>query len=109
MESSSSASESKSAISKSNHGLLSKLGLHRKELRSWAMYDLANSAFMTVIITAIFPIYYAKAASAGLPPGVSEYRFSMTTTVAMVIIAILAPILGALADFRPIKKRMIAF
>lgn len=88
---------------------LAKLGLHRRELRSWAMYDLANSAFVTVVITAIFPIYYAKVASAGVPSSQSEYRFSMTTTIAMVVIAVLAPILGTLADFRPIKKRMIAF
>lgn len=89
-------------------GLLEKLGLHRRELRAWAMYDLANSAFVTVIITAIFPIYYAKVASAGITSQVAEYRFSMATTIAMVIIAVISPILGALADYSPIKKKMIA-
>ncbi len=87
---------------------LEKLGLHRPELRAWAMYDFGNSAFMTVIITAIFPIYYGRVASAGVAPQVAEVRFSIATTLAMVLIAVLAPILGALADFAPIKKRMIA-
>jgi MFS transporter, UMF1 family len=72
------------------------------------MYDFGNSAFMTIIITAIFPIYYGRVASAGVPSQTSEFRFSMATTGAMVVIAILAPILGALADFSAIKKRMIA-
>ncbi|MGZ8939884.1 MAG: MFS transporter [Limisphaerales bacterium] len=89
-------------------GFLSKLGLDRRELRAWAMYDFGNSAFMTIIITAIFPIYYSRVASTGIPNETSEFRFSMATTGAMIVIAILAPILGALADFSPIKKRMIA-
>jgi len=89
-------------------GWLAKLGLDRPELRAWAIYDLANSAFITVIITAVFPIYYAKVASAGVPPQTAEFRFSMATTAGLIVIAILAPILGALGDFRPIKKRMIA-
>lgn len=89
-------------------GFLARLGLDRRELRAWAMYDFGNSAFMTVIITAIFPIYFGRVASAGIPSQTSEFRFSMATTGAMIVIAILAPILGALADFSAIKKRMIA-
>jgi MFS transporter, UMF1 family len=89
-------------------GLLHKLGLHRPELRAWAMYDFGNSAFMTIIITAIFPIYYARVASVGVPSDTAEIRFSRATAYAMIVIAVLAPILGALADFSAIKKRMIA-
>lgn len=89
-------------------GLLAKLGLDRRELRAWALYDFGNSAFMTIIITAIFPIYYGRVASAGIPSETSEFRYSMATAGAMIVIAILAPILGALADFSAIKKRMIA-
>ncbi len=39
--------------------LLNRLGLHRPELRAWAMYDWANSAFMTVVVTAVFPNYFS--------------------------------------------------
>ena len=45
---------------------LEKLGLHRPELRAWAMYDWANSAMVTTIITAVFPIYYANVACKGV-------------------------------------------
>src|SRR6188508_379802 len=89
-------------------GFLAKLGLDRPELRAWALYDFGNSAFMTIIITAIFPIYYSSVASDGIDKDTSAFRYSMATAGAMIVIAILAPILGALADFSPIKKKMIA-
>ena len=47
--------------------LLNRIGLGRKDLRAWAMYDWANSAFQTTVIAAIFPIYYVKVAAADLP------------------------------------------
>ena len=48
--------------------LLDRLGLGRRDLRAWAMYDWANSAFQTTIIAAVFPIYFHKVAAADLPP-----------------------------------------
>ncbi|MFN2399609.1 MAG: MFS transporter [Gemmatimonadaceae bacterium] len=88
--------------------LLFKLGLHRPELRAWAMYDWANSAMVTIIVTAVFPIYFSDVAGAGLPPNVATFRFGIATTIGLVIIAILAPILGAVADYAAVKKRMLA-
>jgi UMF1 family MFS transporter len=75
-----------------------RLGLDRRELRAWAMYDWANSAMVTTIITAVFPIYYSAVAAAGLPPAEATYRFGISTTIGLVIIAVLSPILGYLAD-----------
>jgi len=71
------------------------------------MYDWANSAFMTTIIAAVFPIYYARVAASGLDSDVAQERYQLTTAIALVVIAALAPVLGALADFRAIKKRML--
>jgi UMF1 family MFS transporter len=79
-------------------GLLRRLGLDRPELRAWAMYDWANSAMVTTIITAVFPIYYSAVAAADLPPAQATYRFGISTTVGLIIIAVLSPILGHLAD-----------
>jgi len=87
---------------------LDKLALHRPELRAWAMYDWANSAFMVVIITAIFPIYFSKVAAAGLSPNVATSRFTAATTIGLTIIALLSPLLGAIADFAAAKKKMLA-
>ena len=87
--------------------ILSRLGLHRRELRAWAMYDWANSSFATTIITAIFPVYFTSVAAAGLSPAEATRRLATATTVALAISAILAPILGAIADYAPIKKRLL--
>jgi UMF1 family MFS transporter len=88
--------------------VLSRLGLHRPELRAWAMYDWANSAFQTTIITAVFPLFFSDVAAAGLPPAVATARFAWATTIAVTVIAVLGPILGAIADYRGAKKAMLA-
>ena len=79
---------------------LDRLGLGRRDLRAWAMYDWANSAFQTTIIAAVFPIYFHKVAAANLPPAVATSRFAWATTIAILIVAVIAPLLGAIADLR---------
>jgi UMF1 family MFS transporter len=88
--------------------MLERLGLHRRELRAWAMYDWANSAFQTTIIAAVFPIYFTRVAAATLPGTLATERFAWATTIAILIVAILAPFLGAVADYAGLKKRMLA-
>lgn len=89
--------------------LLERLALHRPELRAWALYDWANSAFITVVITAVFPIFFAKIATgAGMSAETATSRFAMASSLSLAIIAFLSPILGAVADYAPIKKRMLA-
>ena len=88
--------------------LLERLGLGRPDLRAWAMYDWANSAFQTTIIAAIFPIYFQKVAAAGLPPAVATARFAWATTWSILIVAIVAPLLGSVADRVPVKKPLLA-
>jgi UMF1 family MFS transporter len=86
---------------------LARLGLGRRELRAWALYDLANSAFQTTIIAAVFPIYFSQVAAADLPPAVATSRFAWATTLAILIVAIVAPFLGAVADYAAAKKRLL--
>ena len=87
---------------------LQRLGLDRPELRAWAMYDLANSAFMTTVVSAVFPIYFSAVAAAEMPAPMATARFAAATTVALAIVAFLAPFLGALADFAAMKKKLLA-
>ena len=87
--------------------LAERLGLNRPELRAWALYDFANSAFQTTIVAAVFPIYFQKVAASGLPPNTATSRFAWATTIAICIVAIVAPILGALADTRRLKKPLL--
>ena len=71
------------------------------------MYDWANSAFTTTIITAIFPVYFTAVAGAYLAPGEATRMLARTTTIALAVSALLAPFLGALADYMPIKRRLL--
>jgi UMF1 family MFS transporter len=87
--------------------LLERLGLHRPELRAWALYDWANSAFVTTVIAAVFPIYYQKVAAGGLPAAEATYRYSLATSVALITTALLAPFLGALSDIWGHKKALL--
>ncbi len=87
---------------------LERLGLHRRELRAWAMYDWANSAFWTTVIVAVFPPFFSDYAAAGLPAAEATARFAWSTTFAVTIVALLGPILGAVADYRAVKKKLLA-
>ena len=88
--------------------LLSRLGLDRPELRAWAMYDWAASAMQTTIMVAVFPIYFVKVAGAGLQESGATQRLATVNTLALVIIALLSPVLGAISDYRALKKRLLA-
>jgi len=87
--------------------LLARIGLGRSELVAWAMYDWANSAFQTTVITAVFPRFFSDFASAGLTPAEATARFAWATTIAVTITAVIGPILGAVADFRGLKKTLL--
>jgi UMF1 family MFS transporter len=87
--------------------LLDRIGLGRRELRAWAMYDWANSAFQTTIIAAVFPIYFHNVVAADLGDTLSTSRFAWATTIAIVIVALVAPLLGAIADYAAMKKKML--
>jgi len=86
---------------------LDRIGLGRPALRAWALYDWANSAFVTTVIAAVFPIYFSSVAAADLPPPVATARFAIATTVALTLIALAAPLLGTLADYAAVKKKML--
>jgi MFS transporter, UMF1 family len=85
---------------------IERLGLQRPELRAWAMYDWANSSFWATTIH-FFPIYFVSVACAGAPGSVGSSRFGWATFIAMLIVAVLAPWLGAIADHTGRKKRLL--
>jgi len=87
---------------------LEALGLHRRELRAWAMYDWALSGLQAVITTAVFPIYFVSIAGAGLAGSAATQQLARANTVAMLLVAAVSPVLGAVADFSAAKKRFLA-
>jgi UMF1 family MFS transporter len=84
------------------------LGLHRPELRAWAVYDWAISAVQTTVVTAVFPIYFVKVAGAGLTESGATQRFATINTIALLLIALASPMLGAISDYGAMKKRLLA-
>jgi UMF1 family MFS transporter len=89
-------------------GMGERLGLGRRELRAWAMYDWANSAFATTVMAAFLPIYYSQVAAADLPASTATSYWGYTTAIGLAVIAILSPVLGAIADYMGAKKRFLA-
>ncbi|WP_066289949.1 MFS transporter [Bacillus sp. FJAT-29937] len=81
-----------------------------KPERSWAFYDWANSAYAIVVVTAIFPLYFKSAATeAGISSSASTAYWGYANSFATLIVSILAPLLGTIADFRGFKKRFFTF
>lgn len=72
--------------------------------RSWVLYDVGNSAFVLVMVTAIMPIFFKDYAAAGVPAAISTARWGFANSAASLILALLAPVLGAMADYRQKKK-----
>lgn len=87
---------------------LAKVGLVTPEQRAWAWYDWANSAYFTTVVTAVFPAFFSTYAADGLEPAQATARFGAITTISVGVIAVGSPILGAIADFTGIKKRLLA-
>ena len=82
------------------------LPVTRREVWSWAMYDFANSGYTTVVITAIFNAFFVSVIAGG-----ADWATLLWTTVvaiSYVIVMIVGPVLGAWADRRAAKKRVLA-
>ncbi len=88
--------------------LLDRLGLHRPELRAWALYDVANSAWMTTVIQ-VFQIYIVVVGVAGgLTEPQARARYAFASSLAIILVGLTGPLLGAIADYRGSKKSFLA-
>jgi len=77
-----------------------------KAEKSWILYDVANSAFI-LIITATIPIYFrALASGAGIERNIVSAWWAGATSASVIIVAMLAPIVGAIADYKGMKKKL---
>lgn len=75
-----------------------------KQERSWILYDVANSAFVLVMVTAIMPIFFKDYAAASLPAAESTAYWGFANSTASLALALMAPFLGSIADFKQQKK-----
>jgi UMF1 family MFS transporter len=78
---------------------------------AWALYDVGNSAFYLTIVAAVFPIYFTDVylqAHPGADRTQAAGALAYAATAAMVIVAVLGPLLGAMADRVACKKKLLA-
>jgi UMF1 family MFS transporter len=82
-------------------------GVRKREVFGWAMYDFANSGYTTVVLTAVFNAYFVGAVAGGAPWATFAWTLALAVSNAIVMLTI--PALGAWADLRAAKKRLLAF
>jgi UMF1 family MFS transporter len=65
---------------------------------SWALYDWGSSAFATTVMAGFFPVFFKQYWNAGVDASVSTLRLGVASSIASLTVAVLAPVLGAIAD-----------
>ena len=81
--------------------------LTRPPVVAWALTDWANSAFATTVMAGFFPVFFKQYWNAGVAATESTFRLGLVSTIASVSVAVLAPLLGALADRGGSRVRML--
>jgi len=80
---------------------------NKKSYTSWAMYDWANSAFTTTVMSGFFPLFFANYYSGSTSASISTYYLGLANSIASIIVAAIAPFLGAIADRGTSKKKFL--
>ncbi|MEZ5616136.1 MAG: MFS transporter [Rhodocyclaceae bacterium] len=78
-----------------------------REVWAWAMYDFANSGYTTVVITAVFNAYFVAVVAQRAPWATLAWTATLAVSYALIVLT--APLIGAWADARAAKKRLLAF
>ncbi|MCZ7610966.1 MAG: MFS transporter [Ignavibacterium sp.] len=80
---------------------------NKKKVFIWTLFDFANTSFSIVVVTFVYAVYFKKVVAEGKPIG--DLYWSIGTSLAMIITAIISPVLGAIADYSAGKKRFLLF
>jgi len=81
--------------------------LMRKPVIGWAMCDWANSAFATTVMAGLFPVYFKQYWNAGIAATDSTFRLGLANGLASLVVALTAPLLGAIADKSGARVRLL--
>jgi len=74
---------------------------------SWALYDWANSGFATAVLAGFFPLFFKEYWSTGVAAGESTFRLGVANSLASLLVVVMAPVLGAIADQGSARKRFL--
>lgn len=81
----------------------------KKSIFSWAFYDWANSAFATTVMAGFFPVFFSSYWANGASVQQSTFYLGFANSIGSLLVAIMAPFLGAISDSGSYKKRLLAF
>ena len=81
-------------------------GVKKREVFGWAMYDFANSGYTTVVLTAVFNTYFVGVVAGNASWATLAWTLALGASSALVMLTM--PALGAFADLRAAKKRLLA-
>ena len=80
---------------------------YKRIVNAWCMYDWGSSAFSTTVEAAVLPVYFEQVVAASLGGNTATVYWGYTNSVALLITALLAPVLGSVADYTGGKKRLL--
>ena len=81
----------------------------KRSIFAWAFYDWGNSAFATTVMAGFFPVFFSAYWAVGSSSEEATFYLGLANSIGSLIVALLAPFLGAIADWGSYKKRMLAF
>ena len=83
--------------------------MSKKQIYSLALNDWANSAYATSVMAGLFPLFFSEVAKGDLDPTSTTNYLALSNSIASLVVALLAPILGAIADHGTLKKKLLIF
>ena len=81
----------------------------KKSILAWSLYDWANSAFATTVMAGFFPVFFKEYWSTTDNVTLSTWYLGLGNSIASILVAALAPFLGAIADRGTAKKKLLIF
>ena len=82
---------------------------NKRAVWSWAFYDWANSAYSTTVMAGFFPLFFKEYWADPNNPSQSTFYLGMANSIASMVVAALAPLLGSVADQGSAKKKFLTF
>ncbi|WP_077317879.1 MFS transporter [Virgibacillus proomii] len=83
--------------------------MKKKVTLSWVLYDFGNSTFATTVMAAVLPVFYYDVAAVSVKENLAASYWGYSQSIAVLIVAVLAPILGAISDYTAAKKKFLRF
>lgn len=78
----------------------------RKQVASWCLFDFANSSYSAVVAAVVFPVYYANTIVGNLT-GAGDLWWGRAVSLSMLVVALSSPLLGGIADYAGLRKRLL--